>query len=438
MLISDLKDKKILILGFGREGQDSFLFLRKKFPDKMIGIADKLEYDELPLETQKLLKNDKRVVFYLNSDYLKAIKKYELIIKTPGIPLQNLKPFLSKNQIVTSQTNIFFANCPGMIIGVTGTKGKSTASSLIYAVLKSGGMQAHLIGNIEKPVLQFLFKANKEDVFVYELSSFQLQMLKQSPHIAVFLNLYPEHLDHHGDFQSYALAKANIAKFQTADDYLIYNENDENVQRLAARTKAKKLPFRYTSKKNALFVTSPQPAILIGKLFHISKTKIDKAIDQFQPLPHRLERIGKYKDITFYNDSLATIPEASIAAIESLGKDVATIVLGGFDRGVGFESLAEKLLKSDLNTLILFPTTGEKIWKEIEKQAQKHHRRKTPRHFFVNNMATAVDLCYEHTPKGKICLLSPASSSFNLFENYKQRGEEFKKFVVSYGKKKIS
>src|SRR3989344_4871697 len=187
MLINGLENKKILILGFGREGRDTFRFLRKLFPKKKIGIAD-----------QKFDKN-----------YLKKIGDYDIIIKTPGIPAKILssQKFRRAGQIITSQAEIFLKNCPGMIIGVTCTKGKSTTSYWIYQVLKNGGLKAHLVGNIGKPVLTYLLKAGKEDIFVYELSAHQLYNLKKSPRIAVLLNIYPEHLDYYKSFKEYWQAK---------------------------------------------------------------------------------------------------------------------------------------------------------------------------------------------------------------------------------------
>jgi len=434
MELTDLKDRKILIVGFGREGLDSFLFLRKKFPDKSLGIADQKEFAELPSDTQKLLKQDRSLVLYFGSNYLKALKTYDFILKAPGIPSRILKPFLKRKQIVTSQTNLFFEYCPGTIIGVTGTKGKSTTSALIHDVLKAGGVQVSLIGNIEKPVLGFLEKATKNDVFVYELSSFQLETATRSPHIAVFLNLYAEHLDHHGTIKSYTKAKKNITKFQTKNDYFIFNQTDPAIRAIAASSKAQKIPFRPKLKRGSKIASSSEPARIVGKLFGIRDVTIRDAISRFKPLPHRLEHVGTLKGITFYNDSLATIPEATISALDILGSNVHTLIAGGFDRGIPMDTLAKRIAASKIKTLILLPTTGSIIWKKISALPTKH----LPDHHFVSNMATAVELAYQYTPAKKICLLSPASSSFNLFSDYKERGEEFKKFAALYAKKKYS
>ena len=434
MLISELKNKEILILGFGREGQDTFLFLRKHFPSKNLGIADRKEFEELPLQIQRMLNADRRVVLYFGADYAKPVNKYDVVVKSPGIPLSAVQPHLKKHQILTSQTNIFFANCPGKIVGITGTKGKSTVSTLIAEALKSGGVRTQLVGNIEQPVLQFLDEATKEDVFVYELSSFQLETATQSPHIAVFLNLYPEHLDHNVTFKTYAASKANITKFQTADDYLIYNEKDEEVSRIAKASKAKLLPFSPTFRTGAAYAAPVQPVFLAAKLFGVPKEKVEKALKHFKPLLHRLERVGTYRGITFYNDSLATIPQATNAALDILGNKVATLIVGGHDRGIELAPLAERILQSKVRTLILLPATGAKVEKELEAIRSKQKKNRALHCFRKSTLAEAVELCYERTPKGFICLLSPAASSFNMFRDYKERGDEFKKLVIRYGK----
>ncbi len=424
MNLQDLKDKKVLILGFAREGRDTLLFLRKKFPNKIVGIADQnsaIAHDR-----------NKKTKLYLGSNYLKSLGRYNIIIKSPGIPNWKIASFLKKGQIVTSQTEIFLNECPGTVIGITGTKGKSTTASLIHAVLKSGGVRSRLIGNIGEPVLSYLKKAGPNDVFVYELSSFQLENLTKSPHIAVLLNVYPEHLDHYRSFAKYAWAKANIAKHQAKTDFFIYNKQNKIAVNIAKLSKGKKLPFvpRSLASQEAKlqqnpWIASAEPARIVGKLFGIPKKKIELAIKNFRPLEHRLERTGEYRGITFYNDSLATIPEAAIAAIDTLGPKVHTLIAGGFDRGLSFQKLGKKIVASNIQTLILFPTTGRKILATMQKP---------PRSFFVKTMKDAVSLAYLHTPKGKICLLSPASSSFNMFKDYKDRGEQFKKWVKFYGK----
>jgi len=431
-MLNNLKNKKLLILGLGREGIDTFKFLRKIFPNKILGIADRLKISDLRFKIK-----DKKIRWHLGKNYLKALKNYDVIVKSPGIPIHLITGIKTafKEGKVTSQTEIFFENCPGKIIGITGTKGKSTTAALIYKILKEGGLKAHLVGNIGKPVLNLLFSASPEDVYVYELSSHQLFNLKKSPHIAVFLNIYPEHLDYYQNFKEYADAKANITRYQTGNDYLIYNSENKLVSKIAKKSKAKKIPIPTDEIGKIPLVgkfnlQNAAAAICVGKIFGISNKEIAKAIKNFKPLPHRLEYIGTYKGIKFYNDSLSTIPETTIAALDALGEKVETIFLGGFDRGLDFKNLAKRILKSKIENLILFPTTGEKIWKKIISLKSKNRFRA----FLVQNMKDAVKLAFKHTQKGKICLLSCASPSFSIFRDYKEKGNLFKKYVKRYGK----
>ncbi|MFH1462423.1 MAG: UDP-N-acetylmuramoyl-L-alanine--D-glutamate ligase [bacterium] len=424
MKIRELKDKRILILGFGKEGQDTFLFLRKLFPKKVIGIADKKQFS---------ISNSQfsNVKWHLGKDYLGVLKDYDVIIKSPGIPFKNLAKTVLER--ITTPTDIFFDNCPGKIVGITGTKGKSTTSSMIYQILKRGGLKVHLIGNIGKPVLNLLFSASPKDIYVYELSSHQLYNLKKSPHIAVFLNIYPEHLDYYRNFEEYIKAKANITSYQTKDNFLVFNSQDKLVKEIAKKSKAKKIPIQ-----GEYYSLNKAAAKAVGEIFKIPSKTILKAIKEFKYLPHRLESVGIFKGIIFYNDALATIPEATIAALEALGNKVETIMLGGFDRNIDFKKLAERVLKSKIKNVILFPTTGEKIWQEILKLSQG---RGEPKHFFVKEkngaqyMETAVKLAYQHTKPGKICLLSTASSSFSIFKDYEEKGNLFKKYIKEYSKR---
>jgi len=407
MKIEELKNKKVLILGIGREGLDTLKYLKEVFPKKIFAIADQKE--ELNSKTKKAIEG---MDIFLGKDYLKNVKDFDVIIKSPGIP------FFKYKDKLTSQTELFFDNCPGEIIGVTGTKGKSTVASLIHSILKG----SYLVGNIETPSLSFLSKAKKDDIFVYELSSHQLMNLKKSPHIAVFLNIYPEHLDYYKNFEEYFSAKKNIYKYQSESDYLIFNPEIE------PRTKAKKIKidvndFAQFLKNNQQFLEITHidnliAVLNVAKLFNVPEKDIIKSLNKYKRLPHRLEFVGEFKGIRFYDDSIATIPEAVVYALDSLGDDVETIILGGLDRGIKYDKLVKRIKKSNIKTIIAFPDSGEKIVRNIRSRIYK-----------VDNMKDAVDLAYKHTSKGKICLMSPASPSFNLFKDYKERGDLFKKYI---------
>jgi UDP-N-acetylmuramoylalanine--D-glutamate ligase len=397
MKLKELKNKKILILGFGREGKSTFNFLKKQGLVKQITVADPKK----------------------NQDYIKNIAQYEVIIKSPGIPFKSLPKKIPGR--ITSQTEIFLENCPGKIIGVTGTKGKSTTASLVYHILKTAGKKVFLVGNIGKPALMFLTKADAKSIFVYELSSFQLTNIKKSPQISILLNVYPEHLDYYRSFKEYAAAKANITKYQSKSDYLIYNSENQIVKKIARNSKAKKIPI-----KGKYYQLDTLAARRAGEIVKVPEIKINKALKTFKFLPHRLEYVGRYKEIEFYNDSLSTIPESAIEALDFLGNNVETLIAGGFDRGLDFKKLGKRLAKSKIKTLILFPDTGKKIQRAIPKSSN------IVRYFLTKNMAEAVKFAYANTDKGKICLLSPASPSFGIFKDYADRGDSFKKFVKRY------
>lgn len=419
------EDKRVLILGFGREGQDSLHFLRALFPRKTIGVADR----EVKVKKKELGK--KNIRWHLGKKYLKAIERYDVIIKSPGIPPKLIEPRVNikGGQIVTSQTEIFFDNYSGKVIGITGTKGKSTTTSMIYHILKRAGLPVHLVGNIGKPVLSTLLKAKTDDIFVYELSSHQLYGMRKSPHIAVFLDIYPEHLDYYRNFAEYARAKANICLWQKKGDCLIFNKGDMAIRRFASKSKAKKISI-----KGKYYELDRAAARTVGKIFGIPDHSIEKSLKNFQYLPHRLEPVGTFRSVTFYNDSLATIPQATIAALDLLGSRVETLIAGGFDRGIDFKILAERIWRSNVKTLILFSPSGRRILKEmiVSKKANN-----SIASFLVSDMAEAVRLSFARTRKGKICLLSPASPSFGLFRDYQDRGNAYKEGIKRFSRKKV-
>jgi len=405
MKLQDLKNKKIIILGFGREGKDTYKTLKKLFPGKSLALADKKE-----------IKVEEKEVFF-GKDYLKNLDNYELIIKTPGVPLKDLKPYVKKAKI-TSQTELFLANCKGKVIGVTGTKGKSTTSSLIFKILKDHFKSVKLVGNIGKPCLSYLLKSKSTDIFVFEMSCHQLDHISKSPHIAVFTNLYPEHLDYYKTFLKYFNAKKNITKFQNKNDFFIFNPNFEELKNL--KTKAHKIPFEKSFKKEKIHEDSISAAVAVSKLFGLTEKEIKKSIASFKTLDSRIEFVGTFDKIDFYNDSLSTIPEATIFALNEI-KDIDTLILGGFDRGISYKKLTEEIKKKNITNLILFPNTDKKIYHDLKNEKINF--------FFTSKMKEAVLIAKEKTKKGKVCLLSPAASSYNLFKNYKDRANQFKKYL---------
>lgn len=456
--MKEIVGKSILILGYGREGQSVHRYLVEHFPHLTIGIADKISV--------KPILND-NVALHTGGAYLEALSQYDTVVRSPGVP-----PFLSEffayqkhGGHTSSATNIFFSVCPGKIIGVTGTKGKSTTASLIAEILKTTYADVRLVGNIGQPALDFLEGSDQDTIFVAELSSHQLADIRYSPQVAVILAIVPEHFDYYPDLASYAAAKGNIVARQSTNDIVVFNPSNALADKQAKRSRGKKLMYGLKQRDRAIafiekkaIVTNAYgvkeeilpvseipllgnldnvlAAVAVGIAFDVPVPLMRGAIGAFHPLPHRLEFVGEFRRIRFYNDSLSTIPEATIHALEALGSDVATLIAGGYDRGLDFTKLGEYLVKTSIKTLILFPPTGEKIWKAVKQATQATPAtpaRPEIHKFDVKTMKEAVRLAYQHTPPGKICLLSPASASFNLFRDYEDRGNQFKEWVKKLG-----
>lgn len=423
MNLKEIEKKKTLILGFGREGEDTFLFLRKLFPEKLFYLADKKKLEDFSLKKRNLINselNSKKIRINFGDDYLNSLEKYDLIIKSPGIPFKEIPK--SVFPVLTSQTKIFFDNFKGKIIGVTGTKGKGTTSFFIYSILRDAGKKVYFAGNIGRPVLNFIFR--KDSIFVYELSSHQLYNLKSSPDIAVLLNIYPDHLDYYKDFKEYVFSKENITKHQTKKDFLVYNSEDPIVKKIAAKSKARKIPVKGKSIDLNINIAKK-----VAGLFDISPDQASKSIKESSSIEHRLEYVGNFEGIDFYNDSSSTIPESTIFALDFLKKKVKTLILGGSEKNLNFKKLVKRIEESEIKTLILFPVTGNKIWKKIKNKDKFDF-------FFTDNMKEAIKISFSHTGKGNICLLSPACASFTNFKDYKERGKLFKKYIKEFFNRK--
>src|SRR5215471_10913921 len=442
MTLEDLEQQSILILGFGTEGQATYNFLRKRWPTKPLSVADQRKIDEFPDEVARRVQDDPALMLNLGPRYLDSADGYNctVIIKTPGIPAST-EAILRACKVgckLTSHSQIFLSNYPReKVIGVTGTKGKSTTTALIHHILICSGIPAELVGNIGQPPLARIDAVSNDTYFVHEFSSHQLAEIETSPHIAVLLNIVPEHLDYYATFAEYAAAKENITKFQTADDFLIFAADHPVPSSIARRTKAALRPFSMSDPIESVIPASEIPlagqfnlenvraAIEAALLCGVSPASMKEAIRTFKPLPHRLEPVGTYRGIAFYDDSIATVPDATLAALDALGSSVQTLILGGHERNLDFSEFGKRL-PANVQTVILFPPTGVRIWQAIETHSSNAS---LPEAFFVREMEQAVRIAYQKTEQGRICLLSPASPSFGSFKDYRERGDLFKAFV---------
>lgn len=444
-LLKFLEDKKILILGIGIEGKSTYHFLRRNFPEKQLFIADKsLEVFEKNPE----LMEDINLEVSIGPNYLNGIEQYDLILKTPGISLKNMD-ITSFQGKITSQLELFLEFIECFTIGITGTKGKSTTSSLTYQVLKDQGKDVFLLGNIGDPIFDHIDQIHENSIAVLELSSHSLQYVKKSPNISVLLNIYEEHLDHYVSFDEYVQAKFNITKFQTENDVLVYNDDNPAMQKypyrqndyavtLTANTHTKNSVYIregniYCNNRKMMNLTTKLKLkgmhninnimfiFAICDIMNLNAALVLQTIQNFEPLEHRMEFVGKINGIEYYNDSIATIPEATINTIKAL-QNVNTLIVGGKDRGVELHPFIEFLEHSEVENIICLPKTGEFIYQEF----QKNSKQKT---WLVQNLEEAVRLAKEYTKKDTICVLSPAASSYGYFKNFEERGKIFKELV---------
>jgi UDP-N-acetylmuramoylalanine--D-glutamate ligase len=444
-IIEKLKGKKIAILGFGVEGKSTYNFIRRYLENTEVTV---LCSEEDETEKNDILKKDEFVKFVIGKGYLDNLDKYDIILKAPGVSFKNINISKFENKI-TSQLELFLEYKKCLTIGITGTKGKSTTSTLIYDVLKEQEKDCYLLGNIGTPIFDKIEKIKPSSVVVLEISSHALQYIKKSTEIAILLNIYEEHLDHYKDFNEYIKAKLNILNYQEENGIAIFNSDSDNI-----RYKYKQSDYGITIlgnkltentielRQNEIYYNGVKIAIIneeemnlkgkhninnimfvlaVSKIMNLDDIKTLETIKNFKPLEHRLEYVGTVNGVLYYNDSIATIPEATICSIKAL-KNVNTLIVGGKDRGVNLQNLIEFLKNSEISNVICMPTTGEYI-----AEGLKNSRKNVVK---VSTMEEAVNKAKEFTEKEKICLLSPAAASYGFFKNFKERGEIFKRNVL--------
>ncbi|RLD88446.1 MAG: UDP-N-acetylmuramoyl-L-alanine--D-glutamate ligase [Bacteroidetes bacterium] len=419
-LQEEIKNKSVLLLGLGREGLSSYQWLRKAFPEKELGIAD-----GNPAVKQKL-QEDVNLQFHLGEKYLDSIKAYDIIFKSPGISLKDYA--CSNREKITSQTDLFLRYYGRQTIGVTGTKGKSTTSSLIAHILKTNGKKVVLLGNIGIPAFNRLDQITEDTVVVFEMSAHQLEYVHHSPKIAVLLNIFPEHLDHFKTFDAYKAAKLNIAKFLGKDDLLVISENlygeFSGLQpEVSYYEKGRDIDPDTLLLKGSHNLNNVKAAILAVKPFGVDYMSALKSASSFKPLPHRLEYVGKYGGIHFYNDSISTIPESTVAALNAVD-GVDTLILGGFDRGLDFSKLVDYLAIHTVSNLIFTGPAGKKMIVLFKSNPEIKSAL-----FEVASLGDAFKIIAKVTSKEGVCLLSPAAASYDEFHNFEHRGDAFKRLA---------
>lgn len=446
-ILERLKGKRIAILGFGIEGKSTYNFIRRYLKDIILTIYTEEQNRE---EMNTICNKDKLVKFVNGKDWIKHfnLEQYDILLKTPGISLKNIDITGNEDKI-SSQLELFLECKKCKTIGITGTKGKSTTSTMIYNMLKDQNKDAYLLGNIGVPILDKIEQIKEDSIVVLELSSHALQYTKKSTDIAILLNIYEEHLDHYKDFKEYIHAKLNLLKNQEQAGIAIFNSDNKNI-----KYKWKQNDYEITMQGNYLTkntielnnnkilynknkildineinmkikgmhnINNIMFVIAVSQILKLDFQKTIHTIENFRGLEHRLEYVGIVNGVEYYNDSIATIPEATICSVKAL-KNVNTLIVGGKDRGVNLENLIEFLKESDIKNVICMPKTGEYIAEGL-KNTNKNIIK-------VFNMEEAVKEAKKVTEKGTTCLLSPAAASYGFFKNFIERGTLFKENVL--------
>ena len=441
-IVEKLKNKHIAILGFGREGQATYEFIKTHLPSSKITVIDKCDVrSKIPNFDREPNVN---VVF--GEDYLNNLSQYDLIMKTPGVSFLGMDISSFKDKI-TSQMELFLEANRDHVIGITGTKGKSTTSSLISHILTVNGFDNILAGNIGVPVFNYVKDEYEDTIFVLEMSSHQLEFLKVSPKIAIVLNLFQDHLDHTGSVEEYYNSKMNIFAHQTPKDYMLYFKDNDNLNRIVNTRPFRGQPVTVSAKddadiylkngniysNNEIVFNEEIPRQILGQhnlinimfaykvaeILGLDHDKTLNAITSFKGLEYRLECIGEVNGVKYYVDTLATIPEATIQAIESI-PNINTLIFGGMDRGISYQGFAEQLTKSHIAHFICMPETGHTIGKELPES----------RAYFVDTLEEAVELAKQITEPRTVCILSPAAASYKHFKNYQDKAEKYKELVL--------
>lgn len=457
MTIEQLRQLKIGILGFGHEGQAVLKYLFDNHV--MATVYDRKPQTEWSTEQQSLLSNTQAKAVTGVKYLTQAIADSKVLFKSPGVLLSpQHKQAITEQQLhLTSQTAWFFEHCPAPVIGVTGTKGKGTTSSLITEMLKNSKQSVYLTGNIGKQSpFSFLDQLTPNDTVVFELSSFQLENLSQSPHVGVCLMVTTDHLDYHSDQDDYWSAKAPIAKFQTPKDILIYNsdyEGSKSISQLGAGQKLQvtvkdiaefgakidvdnQLISIRTTDNSWLLNTSERKLIgnhnleniaaaaLVATTLKLPEEAITQAVHDFPGLPHRLQFFGEWNGIKFYDDSIATNPDTVIAAVRAFSQPVV-LILGGADKGLDYSELTSELNgNQNLKAVVTVGPVGKHLTKML-KQVNFDKTLLGP----FKTFAEAVSSACETAATGDAVVLSPAGTSFDMFESYSERGNTFQELV---------
>lgn len=449
-----LKNKKVAIIGLGVSNMPLLDYMYHKKANVTIFVED----DENKIDKNILSTvNTYKCRTSFGKDALSKLKDFDIIFRSPSC-LPTRKELMEEKQrgaIVTTEIEMLMKLAPCKIIGITGSDGKTTTTSLVYSILKKAGYNTYLGGNIGLPIFTKLDEITPEDIIVLELSSFQLMGMEQSPNIGVITNITPNHLNIHKDYQEYIDAKKNIFKYQKENDIVVLNYDNEITRKCIREANSKVVLFSGKEKLENGFIVDnntikqcedgvrkhildTSEVLLRGEhnyeniatALAVTKSLVDidiaiQAVKEFKAVEHRLEFVKEINGSKWYNDSVSSSPTRTIAGLNSFNEDIV-LIAGGYDKNLDYTPIAKPIL-AKVKTLILLGQTSGKIFEAVKREEEKEG--KNIDIHMCETLEETVNLAKKLSKPGEVVLFSPASASFDLFKNFADRGEKFKKLV---------
>ena len=449
-----IRFRKVAVIGLGVSNIPLLDYLYEK--KARVTVFDNKKIDDIPKEILDKI-TTYGFEFSFGSNSLENLKGFNVIFRSPScLPTKpELKAEAERGAIVTTEIEMLMEMCPCKMIGVTGSDGKTTTTSLINHILEKAGYKTFLGGNIGTPLFTKLPKMTPEDIVVLELSSFQLMNMQVSPQIAVMTNVTPNHLNIHKDYEEYIEAKKCIFKNQNENDILILNYDNEITRNCAKEAKGKVIFFSSKEKLDNGFIVddgvikecedkvrkhilNTDEVILrgahnfsnIATALAATKTLVDtdiavKAIKEFKPVEHRIEFVREIGGVKWYNDSASSSPTRTLSGLNAFKEDIV-LIAGGYDKNLDYTPLA-KTVVNKVKTLILIGQTAEKIFDAVKEELDKENKKMDI--YMCDSLEETIKIAKKSAQKGEVVLFSPASASFDMFKNFADRGNKFKKLV---------
>lgn len=449
-----IRYRKVAIIGLGVSNIPLIDYMYQK--KARVTVFDDREKESIPKELMDKIELYK-FEYSFGKDSLKKLMNFDIIFRSPScLPTKpELEEEAKRGAIVTTEIEMLMKMCPCKIIGVTGSDGKTTTTSLISAILKQAGYHTYLGGNIGTPLFTKLSEIKPEDIVVLELSSFQLMGMKVSPNIGVITNITPNHLNIHKDYQEYIESKKNIFKYQNENDFIVLNYDNEITRKCAKEANAKVIFFSGREKLENGFIVDgkiikecqdnirkhildTQEVILKGEhnyqniatALAATKTLVNledaaETIKKFNSVEHRLEFVKEINHVKWYNDSASSSPTRTISGIHAFDEELI-LIAGGYDKNLDYTPLAKPIVDK-VKTLLLIGQTSGKIFEAVKQEMEKQN--KDVRIYMCDTLKETVDIANRTAKAGQVVLFSPGSASFDMFKNAYDRGNQFKNLV---------